>query len=45
LSLPIIVTDEKGETRKKYHLRDMMTPSEKLKSRRNAGTFIATQSP
>ena len=35
-----IVTDEKGKTRKKYRLKDMMTPYEKLKSLPNAEAFL-----
>ena len=34
------ITDEKGKTRKKYRLKDMMTPYEKLKSLPNAATFL-----
>lgn len=34
------ITDEKGKTRKKYRLKDMMTPHEKLKSLPNAGAFL-----
>ena len=35
-----IVTDEKGKTRKKYRLKDMMTPYEKLKSLPTAEAFL-----
>ena len=35
-----IVTDEKGKTRRKYRLKDMMTPYEKLKSLPNAKAFL-----
>ncbi len=31
---------EKGKTRKKYRLKDMMTPYEKLKSLPNAAAFL-----
>ena len=34
------VTDAKGKTRKRYRLKDMMTPYEKLKSLGNAETFL-----
>jgi len=34
------ITDEKGKTRKKYRLKDMMTPYEKLKSLPKAATFL-----
>src|SRR3990170_4369509 len=34
------ITDEKGKTRKKYRLKDMMTPYEKLKSLPDAETFL-----
>ena len=34
------ITDEKGKTRKKYRLKDMMTPYEKLKSLPVAETFL-----
>ena len=34
------ITDEKGKTRKKYSLKDMMTPYEKLKSLPNAAAFL-----
>ena len=34
------ITDEKGKTRKKYRLKDMMTPYEKLKSLPDAGDFL-----
>jgi transposase InsO family protein len=37
---PETVTDEKGKTRKKYRLKNMMTPYEKLKSLPNAATFL-----
>lgn len=37
---PETVTDEKGKTRKKYRLKDMMTPYEKLKSLPNAAAFL-----
>ncbi|MHB8257935.1 MAG: hypothetical protein ACYDHY_18405 [Acidiferrobacterales bacterium] len=34
------VTDAKGKTRKRYRLKDMMTPYEKLKSLPNAAAFL-----
>jgi len=34
------ITDEKGKTRKKYRLKDMMTPYEKLKSLPDAPRFL-----
>lgn len=34
------LTDEKGKTRKRYRLKDMMTPYEKLKSLPGAGRFL-----
>jgi transposase InsO family protein len=34
------VTDEKGKTRKRYRLEDMMTPYEKLKSLPGASAFL-----
>jgi len=34
------ITDEKGKTRKKYRLKDMMTPYEKLKSLPAAEAFL-----
>lgn len=39
---PESITDAKGKTRKKYHLKDMMTPYEKLKSLPNAEAFLKT---
>jgi transposase InsO family protein len=37
---PVSITDEKGKTRKQYHLKDMRTPYEKLKSLPNAEAFL-----
>ena len=37
---PEIITDEKGKQRKKYHYKNMMTPYDKLKSLRNAKSYL-----